>query len=216
MNFVRRGKKIIAIGENFLDHIKELNSVVPTEPMFFLKPTSSYIESPATILIPKNYLIHHEVELGVVIGKPGRDIKASDALDHVDGYALALDLTARDLQFKVRKMGYPWSMCKGFDHFTPVGKFIPKSSIPDPQNVQLWIKVSNQMRQNESTGLMVFKIPQLIEYISNVMTLEEGDLIITGTPKGVGPIDKGDTVVAGLDYEGKELSRISFDVDYRN
>ncbi|OMJ17074.1 Acylpyruvase FAHD1, mitochondrial [Smittium culicis] len=215
MDFVRRGKKIIAIGENYLDHIKELNSVIPTEVMFFLKPTTSYLKSPATILIPPKNNIHHEVELGVVIGKTGFQIKAENALDHVSGYALALDLTARDIQFEARKKGYPWSLCKGYDHFTPIGKFIPKESIPNPDNVRIWVEVSKKIRQNENTGLMVFKVPEIIEYVSNVMTLEEGDLIITGTPKGVGQIVEGDSVVAGIEYEGKELDRIDFQVKNR-
>ncbi|PVU93553.1 hypothetical protein BB561_003195 [Smittium simulii] len=215
MDFVRKGKKIVAIGENYLGHIKELNGSAPSQVMFFLKPVSSYLKSPATILIPKARLVHHEIEFGCIIGKTGRDIKKSEALEHVSGYALALDLTTRDEQNVARKIGYPWTVCKGYDHFTPVGEFIPKEKIPDPNNVQIWAKVNGSFRQNDNTSNMIFKLPDLISEVSKVMTLEEGDLLITGTPEGVGPIVKGDKINAGLSYNGKTLSEISFDVDLR-
>ncbi|KAJ2005239.1 hypothetical protein GGI06_005476, partial [Coemansia sp. S85] len=163
-----------------------------------------------SIEIPQGCVVHHEVELGVVIGKRGRDIRAADAFEHVAGYALALDLTARNLQDEAKKKGLPWSAAKGFDTFTPVGPFIPATKIPDPHNVRLWIEVAGQIRQNGVTDAMIFQIPQLIEHVSRVMTLEEGDLVLTGTPKGVGPILPGEQVVAGLEYQGKELSRIEF------
>ncbi|OMH86056.1 Acylpyruvase FAHD1, mitochondrial [Zancudomyces culisetae] len=189
---------------------------VPTEPMFFLKPTTSYLKSPNTILLPKGQLVHHEVELGVVIGKTGKDIKEKDAFDYVSGYALGLDLTARDIQSLAKQRGHPWTVAKGFDHFTPIGDFIPKEKLADPHNVRIWASVSGKTRQDDNTGMMVFKIPKLIEYISSIMTLEKGDLILTGTPKGVGPIEAGDKVVAGLEYEGHEVSRIEFDVSTRS
>ncbi|PVU90930.1 hypothetical protein BB559_003484 [Furculomyces boomerangus] len=214
-DFIRRGRKIIAIGKNYVDHAKEMNSLPPKEPMFFLKPTTSYISSPGKILLPKGQLIHHEIEMGVVIGKGGRDIPADNAFDHVSGYTLALDLTARDLQDFAKKKGYPWTMSKGFDHFTPISSFISKEKIKDPNNVRVWTSVNGKVRQDDSTSLMIFKIPTLIEYVSKVMTLEEGDLILTGTPKGVGPVESGDKVVAGLDVDGVELASLNFDVGER-
>ncbi|KAI8324821.1 hypothetical protein GQ54DRAFT_295975 [Martensiomyces pterosporus] len=210
-NFVQTGRKIVAIGRNFSEHAKELGNAVPTAPFFFLKPTSSYVTSPGKIEIPKGCIVHHEVELGVVIGKTGRDIEASSAAEYIAGYALALDLTARNLQDEVKKKGLPWSAAKGYDTFTPVGSFIPASKIQDPHNVRLWIEVAGQIKQNGVTDAMIFQIPQLIEHVSRVMTLEEGDLLLTGTPKGVGPIEPGEKVVAGLEYQGEELSRIEFD-----
>ncbi|KAJ2876111.1 hypothetical protein GGH93_001035 [Coemansia aciculifera] len=228
--FIQTGRKIVAIGRNFrystvglhspascpetclalTEHAKELGNAVPTAPFFFLKPTSSYVASPGKIEIPQGCVVHHEVELGVVIGKRGRDIQAADALEYIAGYALALDLTARNLQDEAKKKGLPWSAAKGFDTFTPVGPFIPASQIPDPHNVRLWIEVAGQIRQNGVTDAMIFQIPQLIEHVSRIMTLEEGDLVLTGTPKGVGPIQPGELVVAGLEYQGMELSRIEF------
>ncbi|KAJ1678638.1 hypothetical protein EV182_003641 [Spiromyces aspiralis] len=210
-NFIQAGRKVIAIGFNFSEHASELKSAIPKTPTFFLKPTSSYVMSPGVIEIPAGCIVHHEVELGVVIGKTGRDIRADDAYNYIAGYTLALDLTARNLQNEAREKGLPWSQSKGYDTFTPVGDFIPKSKIPDPHRVHLWATVAQELRQSGSTSDMVFKIPQLVEYLSSIMTLEEGDFILTGTPKGVGPIEVGQQVVAGLGYEEAELSRIVFD-----
>ncbi|KAJ1896324.1 hypothetical protein LPJ66_004062 [Kickxella alabastrina] len=214
--FVQTGRKIVAIGRNFSEHAKELGNAVPISPFFFLKPTSSYVVSPGKIEIPQGCVVHHEVELGVVIGKTGRDISAANASEYIAGYALALDLTARNLQDEAKKKGLPWSAAKGFDTFTPVGSFIPASEIADPHKVRLWIEVAGQIKQNGTTDAMVFQIPQLIEHVSHIMTLEEGDLLLTGTPKGVGPVQPGERVIAGLEYQGKELSRIEFDAVARN
>ncbi|KAJ1646541.1 hypothetical protein LPJ64_001992 [Coemansia asiatica] len=215
-SFAQTGRKIVAIGRNFSEHAKELGNTVPTSPFFFLKPTSSYVTSPGKIEIPQGCIVHHEVELGVVIGKTGRNISAASALDHVAGYALALDLTARNLQDEAKKKGLPWSAAKGFDTFTPVGQLIPAEQIPDPHSVRLWIEVAGQIKQNGTTDAMIFQIPQLIEHVSRIMTLEEGDLLLTGTPKGVGPVQPGENVVAGLEYQGKELSRIEFEAISRD
>ncbi|KAJ2786802.1 hypothetical protein GGI15_001213 [Coemansia interrupta] len=214
--FAQTGRKIVAIGRNLSEHAKELGNAVPTAPFFFLKPTSSYVLSPGKIEIPQGCVVHHEVELGVVIGKTGRDISAANAADHIAGYALALDLTARNLQDEAKKKGLPWSTAKGFDTFTPVGEFIPAAKIADPHKVRLWIEVAGQIKQNGTTDAMIFQIPQLIEHVSSIMTLEEGDLLLTGTPKGVGPVEPGNRVVAGLEYQGEELSRIVFDAVARS
>ncbi|KAJ2781899.1 hypothetical protein H4R18_002605 [Coemansia javaensis] len=215
-NFAAAGRKIVAIGRNYSEHAKELGNAVPAAPFFFLKPVSSYVASPGRIEIPRGCVVHHEVELGVVIGRGGRDIRAGDAMAHVGGYALGLDLTARNLQDAAKQKGLPWSAAKGFDTFTPIGPFIPAASIPDPHAVRLWIEVAGQIRQDGTTDAMLFRIPQLIEHVSRVMTLEEGDLVLTGTPQGVGPIQPGEHVTAGLEYGGRELSRIEFDAVARN
>ncbi|CAG8473149.1 5095_t:CDS:2 [Funneliformis mosseae] len=190
---------------------KELGNAVPTTPFFFLKPTSSYLLS-GEVEIPKGCVVHHEVELGVVIGKGGRDIRKSEAMDYVEGYALGIDMTARNLQDAAKKNGLPWSAAKGFDTFTPVGEFIPKSEIKDPHNVNLWLKLNEEIKQNGVTKDMIFKIPTLIEYISSIMTLEKGDLILTGTPSGVGPILPGQVITAGLNADNKNISTIKFSV----
>ncbi|CAD6976637.1 unnamed protein product, partial [Tilletia controversa] len=124
--FRTAGRKIVAIGRNFADHAKELNNAVPTEPFFFLKPTTAYIDSGGIVEIPKGVIVHHEVELGVVIGREARDISRKDALRYVGGYALSIDMTARNLQDQAKGKGLPWSAAKGFDTFNPVGPFMYK------------------------------------------------------------------------------------------
>eukprot|EP01098_Paradermamoeba_levis_P005526 TRINITY_DN2324_c0_g1_i5.p1 TRINITY_DN2324_c0_g1~~TRINITY_DN2324_c0_g1_i5.p1 ORF type:complete len:190 (-),score=58.75 TRINITY_DN2324_c0_g1_i5:55-624(-) len=179
-NFFQVGKKIVAVGRNYANHAKELNNAVPTTPFFFLKPTSAYIKQGQTIEIPPGVECHHEVELGVVIGKNARDLTEDQAHEHIAGYVLALDLTARNLQNEAKTKGLPWTQAKGYDTFCPVSSFIPKSEVADPNNLNLILSVDGKVKQNGSTSLMIFKIPQLISYISGIMTLEEGDVILTG------------------------------------
>ena len=142
--------------------------------------------------------LHHEVELGVVISKTGVSIAESNAMDYVGGYALALDMTARDLQNKAKKLGQPWTLAKGFDTALPVSRFISKTEIPQPDNVHLWLKVDGELKQDGNTQDMIFTIPYLICYISQSMTLEEGDFILTGTPEGVSEVKPGQTIACGL------------------
>ncbi|ODO08690.1 acylpyruvate hydrolase [Cryptococcus wingfieldii CBS 7118] len=209
-NFVKTGRKIVAIGRNYADHAKELGNAVPKEPFFFLKPTSSYlVAGSGPVEIPHNVKMHHEVELGVVIGKDGRDIPASAALDHIAGYTLALDMTARNIQDKVKSKGLPWSTAKGFDTFTPVGPFIPKHFLPDLAQVGLHFTVNGTVKQSGITADMIFDIPHLISFVSSIMRLEEGDLLLTGTPKGVGQIVGGETFAAKLTYPGVDGEVIS-------
>ena len=170
-----------------------------------MKPPTSIINDGENIIMP--YLsnnLHHEVELGVIIGKRASCIKKNEAMDYVGGYALCLDMTARDLQEKCKEKRIPWSICKGFDTSCPVSTFISKSKIKDPKEIHLRLTVQNSMngkleeRQNEQTNLMIFDIPTLIEYISHYFTLEIGDLILTGTPAGVGKVSPGDKIISEL------------------
>ena len=151
-----------------------------------------------TQIPPRVTELHHEVELGVVIGKEGRDIPKSSALSHVAGYALALDMTARNLQNEAKKKGHPWSVAKGYDTFCPVSDFIDRDQL-DWSSCTLWLKVDGQEKQRGSTSNMIFPIPDLLAFISSIFTLEPGDLILTGTPEGVGPVVPGQTITAGLD-----------------
>ncbi|KAI8997423.1 hypothetical protein BDB01DRAFT_846078 [Pilobolus umbonatus] len=196
--FLTSGKKIVAIGRNFSEHAKELGNAVPKSPFFFLKPTSSYLSNGGTIEIPTGCEVHHEIELAVVIGKETRDCVASEVMDNVAGYALAIDCTARNLQNQAKEKGLPWSTAKGFDTFSPISDFIPKEAIPDNSNVHLWLKVNDTFRQQGNTQDMIFNIPSLVEYVSSIMKLETGDVILTGTPAGVGPIKAGDVITAGM------------------
>lgn len=164
-----------------------------------MKPPSSYLQQGGKIKVPPGCKkLHHEVELGVVIGKTATSVSESNAMDHVGGYALALDMTARDIQDAAKKLGWPWTFAKGFDTALPISHFIPKTEIANPDNVHLWLKVDGELRQDGNTQDFIFKIPQLISYISQSITLEEGDLILTGTPEGVSPVEPGQTIVCGL------------------
>jgi acylpyruvate hydrolase len=211
-SFLRQGKKIVAIGRNYAEHIKELSNATPKEPFFFLKPTTSYVENGGKVEIPNGVVAHHEVELGLVIGQGGRDISQANAEAHVAGYALAVDMTARNLQEQVKRQGLPWSTAKGFDTFTPIGTFIPKSEIADPHNLSISLKINGELKQNGKTADMIFRIPRLIEHVSSIMTLEEGDVILTGTPSGVGPVIAGDKIECALGdpMNGKELATLAF------
>lgn len=138
------------------------------------------------------------MELAVVVGKSGRDITRTEANSYIGGYALAVDVTARNMQEKAKKSGLPWSAAKGFDTFTPISPLIPKGHIPDPHNVDLWLQVDGQLRQHGNTRDMIFSIPELISHVSSIMTLEAGDVMLTGTPKGVGQMVDGQQIHAGL------------------
>ncbi|HSQ26590.1 MAG TPA: fumarylacetoacetate hydrolase family protein [Anaerolineales bacterium] len=188
--------KILCIGRNYAAHAREHNSPVPDVPMLFLKPTSSMIGPGDTIVLPpQSQQIEHEAELTVVIGKAGRWIPTEQAMQHVFGYTIANDVTARDLQ---RRDGQ-WSRAKGFDTFCPLGPWIETDF--DPADSLITCNVNGEMRQMASTRDMVFSIRQLIAFISSVMTLEVGDILLTGTPAGVGTLlagDKVDIIIEGI------------------
>lgn len=207
--FVHWGRNVVAVGRNYRDHCAELGNPVPTKPMLFMKPTSSYLEEgTGPILIPrgcKNF--HYEVELAVVIGETCRDVAESEVASKVAGYALALDMTARDFQEEAKKKGNPWTMAKCFDTALPISRFIPKEELKDPSNARIWCKVNGESHQDGNTSDMVFPVPTLIAYITRYFTLQPGDLVLTGTPAGVGPVNPGDTLTAGLgDFLTMEFS----------
>lgn len=181
--------KIICVGRNYPEHAREQNVEVPEIPMLFMKPPSAIIGPGETILLPpQSNQVEHEGELAVVIGRAGRWISAENALQHVMGYTIANDVTARDLQ---RRDGQ-WTRGKGFDTFLPLGPWIETDL--DPSDVLVQTRVNGEMRQMASTREMMFPVEQLIAFITSVMTLEPGDLILTGTPAGIGPLQPGDTV----------------------
>ncbi|MCJ1306531.1 hypothetical protein MMC25_000174 [Agyrium rufum] len=203
MASIRSGaRKVICIGRNYADHVKELNNVRPKQPFFFLKPPSSILPpNSGPVLRPKGIKLHYEVELALIIGKQLRDLDPSDeqgALDAIDGYCLSIDMTARNAQDEAKKKGLPWSIAKGFDTFLPISEYISKQQIPDPHDVELYLSVNGQMRQQDRTDLMLFRIPRQLSDISQVMTLEKGDVVLTGTPKGVGEVQVGDVMKAGI------------------
>jgi len=189
--------KIVCVGKNYLAHAQEMDSKVPEVPLLFIKPASSLIATGETIqLPPQSQQVEHEGELAVVIGKRGKWIPAEDAVRHIFGYTLANDVTARDLQ---RKDGQ-WTRAKGFDTFCPIGPWVETEL--DPSDLILTCHVNGELRQMASTRDMVFGVAQLIAFISSVMTLEPGDLILTGKPAGVGPLVHGDLVEVTIEGLG--------------
>jgi 2-keto-4-pentenoate hydratase/2-oxohepta-3-ene-1,7-dioic acid hydratase in catechol pathway len=192
--------KIIGIGRNYAEHAAEQGVEVPEIPLIFLKPPSAIIGPVDKIkLPPQSQQVEHEGELAVVIGKRGRWVSTEDALQYVFGYTIANDVTARDLQ---RRDGQ-WTRGKGFDTFCPIGPWVETEF--DPTDVLVTTRVNGEMRQMSSTREMIFSIPQLIAYITSTMTLEPGDLILTGTPAGVGQIKPGDVVI--VEVEGLGILR---------
>jgi len=189
--------KIICVGRNYVEHAKELDNDVPKIPLIFLKPPSSILgPGEAIILPPQSKQVEHEAELVVVIGKRGRNITIEQAADHVLGYTVGNDVTARDLQ----KTDEQWTRAKGFDTFCPFGPWIDTEF--DISDAVITSRVNDQPRQMASTRDVVFGVPTLIAYVSSVMTLEPGDLIFTGTPAGVGPLKAGDEVVVEIEGLG--------------
>jgi 2-keto-4-pentenoate hydratase/2-oxohepta-3-ene-1,7-dioic acid hydratase in catechol pathway len=189
--------KIVCVGRNYRDHAKELGNDVPTEILVFLKPPSALLDPEANIVIPKDSeRVDYEGELAVVIGKKCRNATEGEALSFVRGYVCANDVTARDLQ---KKEGQ-WTRGKGWDTFCPVGPFV-SSDIDPAGGLVLETRVNGEVRQHGSTADFIFSIPELLAYITQAITLEPGDLLLTGTPAGVGPLQAGDRVeisVSGL------------------
>ncbi|KAF2001160.1 fumarylacetoacetate hydrolase domain-containing protein 1 [Amniculicola lignicola CBS 123094] len=210
-------RKVMCIGRNYADHVKELNNQRPKQPFFFLKPPSAILLPGAgPVLRPRGVSLHYEVELALVIGKQVKDLHPEDtegALASIDAYLLAIDMTARNVQDEAKKKGLPWSIAKGFDTFLPISPLIAKSQIPDPHNATIWLSVNNQLKQSDSTELMLFRIPRQLSDISRVMTLEAGDIVLTGTPKGVGQVGSGDVMRAGLSVGGREVAEAGMEVE---
>lgn len=191
--------KLVCLARSYKKHAQEMKSDLPKEPVIFLKPASSVIFNGDTIKIPKmSKCIHHEVELGIVIGEKCKNILKKDAQNYVLGYLVALDITARDIQTEFKKKGWPWGIAKCFDTFAPISEVVLKEDVSNPQNLDISLKVNGEVRQSSNTRFMIFSIEEIIEFISKVMTLEPGDLIMTGTPEGVGEIVKGDVLEAKL------------------
>lgn len=191
--------KLVCLARTYKKHAEEMHAKIPTTPLLFLKPSTSVIFSGDFIQYPKqSQCLHHEVELGVLIGKNGKNILKEDAKKHILGYCVGLDITARDIQTEAKKQGYPWSISKGFDTFAPISDIIVRDEIKNPNNLDLQLSINGSLRQKTNTSKMIWSVEELISYISEIMTLEPGDLILTGTPEGVGEIKKGDILTASL------------------
>ena len=197
--------KIVCVARNYAEHARELGNPVPTRLVTFMKPASNIVPSGGTVTIPAySDSCHHEVELAVLIGKTGKAIAADQALDHVAGYGVGLDLTLRDTQTELKEKGLPWEMAKAFDTSCPLSAFVPAARVADPQNLRLTLRVNDLVRQDGGTVDMIRPVAQLIAEISTWLTLEAGDILLTGTPAGVARIESGDR----LDAELVDLARL--------
>ncbi len=193
--------KIIAIGRNYVEHIKELNNAIPDEPVIFTKPDSALLRNNSPFYYPDySQDIHYEVEVVVKICKVGKGIEVPFAHTYYDEFAIGIDFTARDLQAKAKEKGLPWVIAKGFDGSAPISAFRSKEGY-DLQNLNFSLDHNGKKVQNGNTSHMMYTIDHLISYVSRFITLKKGDLIFTGTPKGVGPIQIGDRLEAFLEDE---------------
>ena len=185
--------KIICIGRNYIDHIKELSNQKPLNPVVFLKPDSSIIAKNQNFIIPSfSNEIHHEVELVVKINKVGKHIDKSFSHKYYDEIGLGIDFTARDIQSNLKEKGHPWEKSKAFDNSCMVGNFLKKEKLEDISKIEFSLKKNNEIVQSGCSNDMLWKIDELISYVSQYFTLKIGDLIFTGTPSGVSKVESGD------------------------
>ena len=196
--------KIICIGRNYVEHAQELKNEVPTEPVFFLKPDTALLPKQRNFYLPEfSNDIHHEVELVLKICKEGKHIEEKFAHRYYDEISVGIDFTARDIQQKQKEKGLPWEPAKAFDHSAPVGEFIPLSKITDLQKINFHLDINGKTVQQGINELMIFSFDKIISYVSKFITLKKGDLIFTGTPKGVGQVHANDLLETYL--EGNKL-----------
>ena len=196
--------KVVCIGKNYADHAAEMGSVVPTEPIIFIKPNTSVIGPNETIIWPSmSERVDHEVELAIVIGRICKEVPAAKASDVIYGYTIANDVTARDLQ----KKDGQWSRAKGFDTFCPLGPWIETEFVPKDQKITATL--NGEIRQSSVLSEMIFKIPQIIEFVTNVMTLLPGDVVLTGTPAGIGPMPAGASISVAIEGLGTLTNKVS-------
>ncbi|HCO85721.1 MAG TPA: 2-hydroxyhepta-2,4-diene-1,7-dioate isomerase [Arenibacter sp.] len=194
--------KIICIGRNYVDHIKELNNERPTDPVLFIKPDSAVLPKEQDFYIPEfSKDLHYEVEVLVKIKKVGKHIDPQFSHTYYDEIGLGIDFTARDLQSQLKEKGLPWEKAKGFDGSAVIGKWLPKSRFNDVNDLNFQLKKNNEVVQQGNTSLMLWKIDEIISYVSRFFTLKKGDIIFTGTPAGVGSISANDYLSGTLENE---------------
>ena len=196
--------RIYCVGRNYAAHTIEMGGDPNREaPFFFQKnPDSVVLDGGDFPYPPRSSNVHHEIELVVALAKGGKDIPIKHALDHVYGYAVGLDMTRRDLQDECKKAGRPWEIGKAFEHSAPMGEIVPASTIGHPENGAVWLKVNGEMRQQGDLNHMIWKVPEMISYLSGLFELQPGDLIMSGTPSGVGAVVRGDVMEGHIEGIG--------------
>ena len=192
--------KVVCIGRNYAEHAKELNNPVPTEPLLFIKPGSCVVGLDGGFSIPDDRgSVHYEAEIAVLIGKPlSRTPNEEEVLDAISGFAPALDLTLRDVQSKLKDKGHPWEIAKSFDGACVLAPFVPGDTVADLTAIGIRLTINGEVRQDGSSAEMIFPIVPVIQEMAGHFNLQPGDVILTGTPAGVGPLNKGDELVLDL------------------
>jgi len=203
--------RIFCVGRNYAEHAKEMGHDPNREPpFFFMKPGSAILTGDADFPYPSETKdVHHEMELVVALGKGGRNIAEGDALGHIYGYAVGLDMTRRDLQGEAKKLGRPWDTGKAFDHAAPCSAVVKASEIGHPTKGKVKLEVNGKLRQEGDVSQLIWKIPEMIAYLSRLFTLQPGDLIFTGTPAGVAAVVKGDVMKGSVEGVGSITCRVA-------
>ena len=197
-------RRIWCVGRNYADHAKEMGYSDREPPFFFAKPADAVVPGGGPVPYPpRTSNFHHEIELVVAIGKGGADIQVEQAAAHVFGLAVGLDLTRRDLQADFKAKGQPWEMAKAFDHSAPIGVLHPLQSDRLPEHAGIWLTVNGAERQRSDIAKMIWSVPEVLHHLSAFVELAPGDLIFTGTPEGVGKLQRGDQILGGIDGLGE-------------
>ncbi len=195
--------KVVCIGLNYVDHAKELNLTLPKEPLMFIKPSTSVIGPNDDVVYPEvSSRVEYEAELAIVIGKRAKNVPKEEVNNYILGYTVANDVTARDIQFSDGQ----WTRGKSFDTFCPIGPGIVKDV--DPNQLSIELSVDGVVKQKSNTNQLLFKVDEIVSYVSKMMTLLPGDVIITGTPFGVGPVEKGNTMTVTIEKIGKIVNKV--------
>lgn len=203
-------RRIYCVGRNYLEHIRETGNDEREPPFFFQKPTDALVSNGGDFPYPPlSANVHHEIELVAAIGKGGRNIPADHALNHVYGYAVGIDMTRRDLQGEAKEMRRPWEPGKAFDHAAPCTGIVPAANIGHPAKARIWLKVNGEIRQDADIADMIWNLPETIAHLSQSYELKPGDLILTGTPAGVGPVKRGDVITGGVEGVGEIEIRVT-------
>lgn len=196
--------KILAIGRNYVEHIEELNNERPDDPVIFMKPDTAILKNNAPFYFPDfSKDVHHEVEIIIKISKEGKNIQEKFASKYYDEVGIGIDFTARDLQQKLKEKGLPWTLAKGFNGSAPISDFLPKDSFSNLNDLNFSLEIDGKLKQKGNTKMMLYNIDFIVSYLSKFFTLKKGDIIFTGTPKGVGPVHPGNTLTAYI--EDKKL-----------
>ncbi|NNE51597.1 MAG: fumarylacetoacetate hydrolase family protein [Sulfitobacter sp.] len=197
-------RRIFCVGRNYEDHVIEMGNDTREPPFFFTKPADAVMDTPCTMPYPPlTQNLHHEIELVIAIGKGGVNIAEVDVMDHIWGASVGLDMTRRDIQAEAKKMGRPWDWAKAFDHSAPIAPIRPMAEVPSLEKGRIWLAVNGETRQDSDIEMMIWSVREHVAILSQAMELAPGDIVMTGTPAGVGAVVPGDVITGGVDGIGE-------------